>query len=331
MEICFVCTGNASRSPMAEAIARSKIEDLGLPWPVFSAGTEGVDGAPISPKAEIVCGEIGLSLAGRTRQLLKEELIKPSTLFVALEDEHRAYLMGHFGVPEERIVVLQDGITNPRFGDLDAYRSCRDQIVLGVDDLLNHLIKLEKDRVRLYFVRHAESDLTIREDAIRPLTPKGLRDTRKVTAALQDKGITKIYSSPYLRAVDTVLDLAETLGLEIVKMNDLGERAVGGWVEDFHAFSQRQWDDFSHKNPGGESLAEVQERNIRAVKAIIQDNLGSSVAVGTHGTALSTILNYFDPTFGYDDFHKIIDKMPYILCFTFDQDKLVSIMEIEGV
>ena len=38
---------------------------------------------PHFPKAEIVCGEIGLSLAGRTRKLLKEELIKPSTLFVA--------------------------------------------------------------------------------------------------------------------------------------------------------------------------------------------------------------------------------------------------------
>ena len=329
MEICFVCTGNASRSPMAEAIARYQIGQLGLTWPVFSAGTEGVDGAPISSKAETACEEIGLSLSGKTRQSLKKELLKPDTLFVAMENEHRDYLMEQFGITEDRIFVLQGGIVNPRFGDLDTYRQCRNQIVTEVGNILLFVKSIEKNKVRLYFVRHAQSDHTVREDAIRPLTPQGRKDTLKVTAALQDKRISKVYSSPYVRATDTVSDLAETLDLDIITVDDLRERAVGGWVDDFFTYAQNQWEDFSHKISGGESLGEVQERNIQAVRTIIEENLGSSVVIGTHGTALSTIVNYFNPGFGYDDFYRIMDKMPYILCLTLECTNLISVTEIE--
>jgi 2,3-bisphosphoglycerate-dependent phosphoglycerate mutase len=246
-----------------------------------------------------------------------------------MENEHRDHLVENFGVTEDRIFVLHGGVVNPRFGDLDTYRRCRNQIITEVGNILLFLKSIEKDKVRLYFVRHAESDLSVREDDVRPLTPKGFMDALKVTAALKDSGITKVYSSPYVRAVDTVRDLAEKLSLEVVRVDDLRERTVGGWVEDFHTYSKKQWEDFSFKNPGGESLAEVQERNMQAVHTIIEDNLGSSVVIGTHGTALSTILNYFDPTFGYDDFCQIIDKTPYVLCLTMDRTDLVSITEVE--
>ncbi len=329
MEICFVCTDNASRSPMAEVIARYQIEQLGVAWPVYSAGTEAVDGAPVSSQAEAVCAESGLSLSGKTSQGLKTELITRDTIFVAMENEHRDRLIEQFGVTEDRIFVLQDGIVNPRYGDLHTYRRCRNEVVTEVGDILRFLRSVKEERARLYFVRHAESDFTVREDAIRPLTPRGRQDALKVTAALKDKDITKIYSSPYTRAMDTVSDLAETLDLDVVKVDDLRERAVGGWVEDFPTYTQSQWADFSYKNAGGESLAEVQERNVEAVRTIIGENLGSNVVIGTHGTVLSTIMNYFNPDFGYYEFYRIIDRMPYILCLTVDRTKLISVTEIE--
>lgn len=180
----------------------------------------------------------------------------------------------------------------------------------------------------IYFVRHCESDNTFREDTVRPLTPKGLRDAKRVTNALQDRNISRIYSSPYIRAVDTVKDLAETLGQSIIKIDNFRERNVGGWVDDFRGYSRIQWADFSFKNPGGESLGEVQQRNIDALNTVLADNKGLSIAVGTHGTALSTIINHFDPSFGYDDFWVIVDKMPYILCFEFTGNTLDNIEEI---
>jgi 2,3-bisphosphoglycerate-dependent phosphoglycerate mutase len=181
----------------------------------------------------------------------------------------------------------------------------------------------------IYFVRHATSDLSVRQDDIRPLTKAGKSDSKRVTATLFDKNISAIYSSPYLRTVDTIKDLAECVGTEIILVDDLRERGTGGWVEDFPAFALRQWQDFDYRRTNGESLREVQARNVFALHEITKDNLGKNVAIGTHGTALSTIVNYYDPCFSYEDFLGMVDKTPYILCFTFKGFEVEHITEIE--
>lgn len=186
-------------------------------------------------------------------------------------------------------------------------------------------------KTKIYFVRHAHPDFSIRDDMIRPLSEKGVIDTKKVTNVLMDKNISIIYSSPYKRAIDTIKDFAENINIEIKIDDDFRERNIGEWVEDFKAFSTRQWEDFDFKIEQGESLREVQERNIEALFKVIHNHSGQNVAIGTHGTALCTIINYYNPEFGYVDFWNMVDKMPYILCFTFDGMKLESIEEIEVI
>ena len=182
----------------------------------------------------------------------------------------------------------------------------------------------------IYFVRHAEPDFSIKDDMMRPLTDKGMADTKRVTKALKNRNIKAIYSSPYKRAYDTVKDLAEATDLEINIVEDFRERKVGNvWVDDFTAYSRKQWADFDYKLEHGESLREVQKRNITALYDILKNNLGRNVVVGSHGTALSTIINYFNPDFGYDDFWSIVDKMPYILCFKFKNMEFIGMEEVE--
>jgi len=62
----------------------------------------------------------------------------------------------------------------------------------------------------------------------------------------------------------------------------------------------------------------VQKRNNEAVSEIIAKYKDKNIVIGTHGTALSTILNYYDPSFNCDSFFRIIDYMPYILRLDFD-------------
>lgn len=183
-------------------------------------------------------------------------------------------------------------------------------------------------KTEIYFVRHAEPDFSIRDDLMRPLTKKGMADTKRVTNSLIGKNITAVYSSPCKRAVDTVKDLASAINSGIIINNDFCERKVGTWVEDFKIYSKRQWVDFDFKLSGGESLKEVQTRNISALFNVLKGNPGKNIAIGTHGTALSTIINYFNPAFGYDDFWNMVDKMPYILCFEFDDMNIGDIKEI---
>jgi 2,3-bisphosphoglycerate-dependent phosphoglycerate mutase len=184
-------------------------------------------------------------------------------------------------------------------------------------------------KTSVYFIRHAQPDFSVKDDVIRPLSENGIQDTKKVTDTLINKNIDSIYSSPFKRSIDTVKDFAKTTGLEIKIENDFRERKIGKWVEDFRAFSQKQWEDFDFRLDNGESLREVQERNISALFKVINSNIGKSIAIATHGTALSTIINYFNPDFGYIDFWNIVDKMPYILHFRFNDMELEYIKEIE--
>ena len=48
------------------------------------------------------------------------------------------------------------------------------------------------------------------------------------------------------------------------------------------------------------------------------DNTDKDIVIGTHGTALSTILNFYDNNFGCEDFLRIIDWMPYIIELDFE-------------
>ena len=180
----------------------------------------------------------------------------------------------------------------------------------------------------VYFVRHCEPNAENRDDFSRELSAKGLKDCKLVTDYLSDKDIDVIYSSPYKRAVDTIKEFADKSSLEIHVIDDLHERVVGGWVDDFGEFVNLQWKDHTYKLPEGESLEEVQRRNINALNEILKNNKGKNIAIASHGTAISTVINYYQPTFGINDFHEIVKLMPFIALIKFDEDgRFVGLFE----
>lgn len=178
----------------------------------------------------------------------------------------------------------------------------------------------------IYFIRHAEPNYDNHNDLLRELSAKGLRDRQLVTEFLMDKYIDVVLSSPYSRAVDTVRDFAEKMGMDILIIDDFRERRVDSiWIEDFNAFCRQQWSDFTYKLSDGESLGEVQERNISALEKVLKLYKGKNIVIGSHGTALSTIINHYDPSFGYSDFEKIRHVMPWVVQFVFDETSLIAI------
>lgn len=180
----------------------------------------------------------------------------------------------------------------------------------------------------VYFIRHAQSERFCRDDRTRPLTAEGMEDTKKVTAALSDKGITHILSSPYTRTIQTVTDLAQTLGLPVETDEDFRERSAGSWHGDnFLDYIRRQWEDFGYHIEDGECLADVQQRNIAALKRALEKYRGGLFAVATHGTAFSTIVNYYYPEYGYERFMRMLDYMPYVVKMTFEEAGGCSSME----
>ena len=183
---------------------------------------------------------------------------------------------------------------------------------------------------KVYFVRHAEPNYNNRDDMSRELSAKGMVDRELVTQFLADKNIEVVLSSPYKRAVNTVAHFADNKGLNIEIVDDFRERKVDSvWIDDFTSFSKAQWDDFDYKLSDGESLNEVQNRNISALNNVLKKYQDKNIAIGSHGTALSTIINYYDKSFGYEDFERIRTVMPWIVEFTFKNDECILIKYVK--
>lgn len=70
-----------------------------------------------------------------------------------------------------------------------------------------------------------------------------------------------------------------------------------------------------------ESLREVEKRNVDALFELINRYEGKNLVIGSHGTALCTVIHYFDSRFGYEDFCRVKNLFPWIVKFTFAGDK----------
>jgi len=80
----------------------------------------------------------------------------------------------------------------------------------------------------LHLVRHAlagNRPAWTGDDFQRPLDSAGQAQARAIGAELSGRPVKRILSSPALRCTDTVAPLAQALGLEIEKANELAEGA----------------------------------------------------------------------------------------------------------
>ncbi|MDW7796261.1 histidine phosphatase family protein [Streptococcus canis] len=170
-----------------------------------------------------------------------------------------------------------------------------------------------------YFIRHAEPNYDNHDDVTRELTEKGIVASQALIEAFASIPIDKCYSSPYKRSVDTILPLAKSRDMKIITLSDLRERKLSDeWVKNFNEIAQKQWEDFNFKLSNGESLQEVQERNIKALNHMLSESQNQTVVIGTHGTALSTIINYYKPEFRYEAFNAIKHVFPWVVKFEFE-------------
>jgi 2,3-bisphosphoglycerate-dependent phosphoglycerate mutase len=179
---------------------------------------------------------------------------------------------------------------------------------------------------KIYFVRHAQPVHDWKENSTRPLTKEGVEDSKKVTEVLEKIDFDYCVCSPYIRSVDTIKECAEKHYLDIRLDNRLRERQSnnGGSKEEI----ENRWSDFDYHEEGGESLRMVQYRNIECLMEILRENEDETILIGTHGTALSTIINYFDENFGFNDFWRILDITPYIIYLEFKKDKCIVKKEL---
>ena len=149
--IVFICTANICRSPMAEKLFEEAIEKSGTKKKiqVFSAGISAMDGDRASENSVIACEEVGLDLSDHQSSSLTRATIENSSAIFCMTETHRALLNMYFEVPEQSPIFLmrefvEEGskeLPDPFGQDLDAYRTCRDNMKEAIPSLVEWVEK----------------------------------------------------------------------------------------------------------------------------------------------------------------------------------------------
>jgi 2,3-bisphosphoglycerate-dependent phosphoglycerate mutase len=104
------------------------------------------------------------------------------------------------------------------------------------------------------------------------------------------------YSSPYLRAIQTIEPLAQARALKIQTIEDLREHALGpGLIDHWKDVLEGAWSDFDFALPGGETMRGTQTRGLKVLETIRAEYPRGTVIVAGHGTLFSLILHAMTP------------------------------------
>jgi len=93
--------------------------------------------------------------------------------------------------------------------------------------------------------------------------------------------LSAVFSSPFLRALETVRPYCDITGVDPIEREDLRE------------------------SEEGEPISQVRERLWGAITSIVDSHPKGNLLVCTHGGCAWSIISHFDPTFDFQDYKQI--------------------------
>ena len=105
LRVCFICTGNRARSPIAAQAFKRAAGDF---VDVDSAGILELDAAPPLPEAVAAAAKHGLDITGHRSKTLTSIDPDAFDLFIGFELDHIAYATVEMGIPHAKVFTFSE-------------------------------------------------------------------------------------------------------------------------------------------------------------------------------------------------------------------------------
>ena len=159
---------------------------------------------------------------------------------------------------------------------------------------------------KVILVRHGESEANFSRiytgQSDIPLTERGHTQAKAAAKYIKEReNISKVYASPLKRAFDTGKHIAAASNVDIVPHKGLMEIFAGEWegkrfdeLEVMYPESYSVWrNDIGLCVPvNGESVSQLYERCVAALKEITLENPDSTIVLATHATPIRAISTF---------------------------------------
>lgn len=203
----------------------------------------------------------------------------------------------------------------------------------------------------IYLIRHSKPmkvNNTFNSDSLQiqneksSLSIEGEQIAQNILSKKEFDNINILYSSNYVRTIQTAKYLSIKNDIEINVISDLGERRFGidSWNELPENFERKQFLDENYKLNNGENQKEVRDRMYSVIMKILNEYPNKRIAIVSHGTAISYLLkkwceiDIFDNKLRYSFKNKMIFEGYFNYCETFklefdNENKLINIESIK--
>ncbi len=213
----------------------------------------------------------------------------------------------------------------------------------------------DKFMTEVYLIRHSEKyrnfNNIINDDSFQLFNEKiilsinGEMLANKLANMEEMSNIDVVFASNYVRSIGTAKYIAYRNKIDVNIDKNFGERIYGinsvdGIMDDFNV---KQWNDIDYKLPNGESRRDVTNRMYNALIRVINDYKNKRIAIVSHGTAISFLLDKWCDVFvNYNNDNKMNTKIvfknkiifdnnisaPCVFKIVFDDNNIISIENI---
>ena len=185
----------------------------------------------------------------------------------------------------------------------------------------------------VYLIRHSEKyrnfNNIINDDSFQLFNEKiilsinGEMLANKLANMEEMSNIDVVFASNYVRSIGTAKYIAYRNKIDVNIDKNFGERIYGinsidGIMDDFNV---KQWNDIDYKLPNGESRRDVTNRMYNALIRVINDYKNKRIAIVSHGTAISFLLDKWCDVFvNYNNDNKMNTKVVFKNKIIFDNN-----------